>query len=253
MPVIGTHRRSAKPPEIDPVADAPEIIDHPSPNFGPRRDGLRPEFIVLHYTAMDTAAAALDRLCDPGPEVSAHYLICEQGRIYQLVAEDQRAWHAGAGRWQNKEDLNSRSIGIELANRGDHPFAHAQMAALDALLPEIMARWDIPAAGVIGHSDMAPGRKIDPGPKFDWRRLACQGLSIWPDDTPEPEMPLGHWKDYACVLGYDVFLGFSETEFPEDTAFSAFRARFRPWTGAGDIEQEDIRVAKRLVYDAQSD
>ncbi|KPA21752.1 N-acetylmuramoyl-L-alanine amidase AmiD precursor [Shimia sp. SK013] len=169
------------------MASAPQIIARPSPNFGPRRDGLKPEFIVVHYTAMDTAEAALDRLCDPAPEVSAHYLICDKGRIFQLVAEDMRAWHAGAGSWQGKRDINSRSIGIELDNRGTHPFSEPQMSALEALLPAIMTRWAIAPTGVIGHSDMAPGRKFDPGPRFDWQRLALQGLATWPrviDPTP---------------------------------------------------------------------
>lgn len=253
MHVIGIHPRSAGRLETDFLATAPHIIEHPSPNFGPRRDRLRPEFIVLHYTAMNSAEAALNRLCDPGPEVSAHYLICEKGQIFRLVSEEMRAWHAGVGRWQNKEDMNSRSIGIELANRGNHPFAHAQIEALEALLPGILARWDIPPSGVIGHSDMAPGRKIDPGPRFDWRRLAHQGLAVWPDEAVESEMPLGHWKDYACTLGYDVFHGLPEVGHPEDAAFDAFCARFRPWKQKAGVEQEDIRRAKRLVVQTSSD
>lgn len=129
---------------------------------------------------MDSASAALQRLCDPLVEVSAHYLIGDDGRCWQLVAEAQRAWHAGAGQWCGLDDINSRSIGIELDNRGDHPFAEPQMVALETLLAEIMARWSIPAQGVIGHSDMAPGRKFDPGPWFDWSRLGDQGLAAPP-------------------------------------------------------------------------
>ncbi|MCP4822415.1 MAG: N-acetylmuramoyl-L-alanine amidase [Shimia sp.] len=215
------------------MAQEPAIIEYPSPNFGPRRDGLRPELVVLHYTAMATAEAALDRLCDPAPEVSAHYLICEKGRVFRLVDEKMRAWHAGAGTWQGKADINSRSIGIELDNRGTHPFSEPQMAALETLLPAIMTRWSIPASGVIGHSDMAPGRKFDPGPSFDWRRLARQGLAIWPDDQPAE----GDWYRAAAALGYDV---------DSADALAAFRARFRPWA-TGPLDAEDARIATRLT------
>ena len=163
-----------------------EILERSSPNFGPRRDGLRPELVVLHHTAMLTAEAALERLCDPAAEVSAHYLVAEDGRTWRLVPEAERAWHAGAGSWGGAGDVNSRSIGIELANAGPldglPPFPEPQMAALEALLDGIMARWSIPPAGVIAHSDMAPERKSDPGPKFDWRRLARGGRAVWPDD-----------------------------------------------------------------------
>ncbi len=215
------------------MAQEPAIIEYPSPNFGPRRDGLRPELVVLHYTAMATAEAALDRLCDPAPEVSAHYLICEKGRVFRLVDEKMRAWHAGAGTWQGKADINSRSIGIELDNRGTHPFSEPQMAALETLLPAILTRWTIPASGVIGHSDMAPGRKFDPGPSFDWRRLARQGLAIWPDDQPAE----GDWYRAAAALGYDV---------DSADALAAFRARFRPWA-TGPLDAEDARIASRLT------
>lgn len=157
-----------------------DIIQHPSPNFGPRRAGLRPELIVLHYTAMNTAQAALERLSDPQHEVSAHYLIGRCGQIWQLVDEELRAWHAGAGAWGGQGDVNSRSIGIELSNSGAEPFSELLMSSLETLLSDLMARWNIPPEGVIGHSDMAPGRKIDPGPRFDWERLEGQGMArLW--------------------------------------------------------------------------
>ncbi|HBR42556.1 MAG TPA: N-acetylmuramoyl-L-alanine amidase, partial [Sulfitobacter pontiacus] len=136
------------------MADAPDR--YLSPNHGPRRNGLRPSLIVLHYTAMDSAEAACARLCDPAAEVSAHYLITGKGETVQLVPEDQRAWHAGAGEWRGQDDINSRSIGIELDNRGNHPFSEPQMVTLETLLRGIMERWSIPPEGVIGHSDMAP-------------------------------------------------------------------------------------------------
>lgn len=133
--------------------------------------------MVIHYTAMGSASEAIDRLCDPQAAVSAHFVISRTGEITQLVDEDLRAWHAGAGEWHGLTDINSRSVGIELDNGGDHPFPEPQMASLEWLLPQILRRWGIPPEGVIGHSDMAPGRKTDPGPHFDWTRLARRNLA----------------------------------------------------------------------------
>ena len=191
--------------------------------------------IVLHYTAMTSAKAALERLCDEQAEVSAHYLICEKGRIWQMVDEEMRAWHAGAGRWGEVSDVNSRSIGIELANRGDHPFPELQMAALEALMPGIMARWRIPPERVIAHSDMAPGRKFDPGPRFDWHRLARAGLSVW----AVPEQP-GDFEQDAAVFGYPV------GDVDPDEILQAFRLRFRPW-GEGALCEADRAVMAGLA------
>ncbi len=139
-----------------------------------------PKLIVLHYTAMQQTSDALRILSNPDTEVSAHYLIDRQGRVFQLVDEAQRAWHAGAGAWDGITDVNSHSIGIELCNDGCSPFAAPLMDALEGLLAEIRARWNIPSSGVIGHSDCAPGRKIDPGARFDWRRLERSGLAQRP-------------------------------------------------------------------------
>ncbi|WP_323786211.1 N-acetylmuramoyl-L-alanine amidase [Thalassovita sp.] len=191
--------------------------------------------IVLHYTAMTSARAALDRLCDPKAEVSAHYLICERGRIWQMVEEEMRAWHAGAGQWGAVADVNSRSIGIELANLGTHPFSEPQMAALEALLPGIMARWQVPPERVIGHSDMAPDRKHDPGPRFDWQRLARQGLSIWPE-AAEP----GDFVTDATRFGYSCEC------FDADTVLGAFRDRFRPGV-TGALDQTDRALMADLA------
>ena len=189
----------------------------PSPNFGPRRDGAVPRLIVIHYTAMQSCAEARARLCDPAAEVSAHWLIDADGTVEQLVDEGARAWHAGAGAWGDFTDVNSASIGIELANPGDAPFPEPQMAALEGLLGGIMARWAIPPEGVIGHSDMAPGRKGDPGPRFDWRRLALQGLSVWPETHDEAAE---NFADTARRFGYP--------DLPADLLLRAFRLRFRP-------------------------
>jgi len=209
-----------------------DVIRHPSPNFGPRRDGARPDMIVLHYTAMDGAQAALERLCDTRSEVSAHYLIGSDGTVWHLVDEDMRACHAGAVHWGDVTDVNSRSIGIELDNLGTHPFSEAQMRALEALLEDVMACWSIPAERVIGHSDMAPDRKQDPGPRFDWRRLAVQGLAVWPGAKPRgsEERPRDFWteahlRDFAGALrrfGYPVPPG----GLAPLVMLDAFRARF---------------------------
>lgn len=154
---------------------------------------------------MQNAQVALERLCDPASEVSAHYLICAQGRVTQMVDENMRAWHAGAGNWNGQGDVNSRSIGIELDNDGTSPFAAAQMDALEVLLRGIMGRWSIPAKGVIGHSDMAPGRKIDPGPRFDWTRLARQDLARQAGNDAEPQDPnMEMFRSLAAQAGYPV-------------------------------------------------
>ena len=199
------------------------MFDRPSPNCGPRRDGLRPSLIVLHYTAMQSAQAALARLCDPAAEVSAHYLIANDGQVTQMVPEDQRAWHAGAGEWQGQADVHSRSIGIELDNTGHHPFGEPQMAALESLLGAVMQRWAIPPEGVIGHSDMAPGRKSDPGPRFDWARLARLGLAGGASGAPAPAtVTEADFRQAAAAAGFtaDVDLG---------TLLVATRLRFAPW------------------------
>ncbi len=168
---------------------------------------------------MQSAQAACDALCNPKTEVSAHYLIAEDGEVISLVPEDMRAWHAGAGRWGGVTDVNSRSIGIELANPGCCPFAAAQMDALEDLLRGIMQRWAIHPERVIGHSDMAPGRKIDPGARFDWQRLALAGVSIWPASVAGA--PSLDFHALARRFGYTA-------DVPDDTRLAAFRLRFRP-------------------------
>ncbi|MGL5009226.1 MAG: N-acetylmuramoyl-L-alanine amidase [Paracoccaceae bacterium] len=207
-----------------------------SPNFGDRRGGATPDLVVIHYTAMESCAAALARLCDAAAEVSAHYLISEAGEVLALVPEDKRAWHAGAGCWGGVTDVNSRSIGIELANDGQVPFAAAQMRALEGVLAGVMGRWAIPAARVIGHSDMAPLRKTDPGGRFDWRRLALMGLSVWPERC-EPRPPC-EFVAAACRFGY--------ADVGEDALLAAFRLRFRPWA-AGPVDGVDAGMAADLA------
>jgi N-acetylmuramoyl-L-alanine amidase len=210
-----------------------DIVARPSPNCAERRDGLRPSLVVLHYTAMASAEAALDRLCDPAAEVSAHWLIGERGEVFALVPEELRAWHAGAGTWGGAGDVNSRSIGIELQNDGRSPFPERQMAALEGLLRGVMDRWGIAPRGVIAHSDMAPDRKADPGPRFDWRRLARAGLAVWPEPAPP--------GDFAADLG-----AFGYPEVAEDLLLAAFRLRFRPWAG-GPVDATDRAIAAGLA------
>ncbi len=191
--------------------------------------------MVLHYTAMKSAREAMERLCDPEAEVSAHYLIAENGEVVALVPEERRAWHAGAGRWGDVRDVNSHSIGIELANRGTHPFAHQQMEALGRLLDGVLSRWGIAPERVIGHSDMAPARKSDPGPRFDWRRLARAGLSVWPEEGNASEEV---FSPSLRAFGYDPAL-------PLDLLLGAFRLRFRPWA-SGPLSPRDAGAALDL-------
>jgi N-acetylmuramoyl-L-alanine amidase len=211
-------------------------VSFPSPNCGERRGGARPDLIVIHYTAMASMAEARARLCDPAHEVSAHWLISEQGAAEQLVDEAQRAWHAGAGAWGAVSDVNSRSIGIELANTGAAPFPEAQMAALERVVAGIMGRWGIPPARVIAHSDLAPARKSDPGPRFDWRRLAIAGLSVWPDRRSGGR-PVA-FRDHARRFGYP--------DVEEALILRAFRLRFRPWA-EGPADALDAAMAEDLA------
>ncbi|MEE9387909.1 MAG: N-acetylmuramoyl-L-alanine amidase [Paracoccaceae bacterium] len=215
------------------------MAQHPSTNFSERRGNVTPDLIVLHYTAMATAPAALDRLCDPEREVSAHYLISERGHIIQLVAEEFRAWHAGAGAWGNCKDVNSQSIGIELANDGITPFSAAQMDALEHILAGIMERWSIPAERVIGHSDMAPARKSDPGMRFDWRRLALSGHSVWPNDNGDQAVDKAGFEETAKRFGYPTDIEF-------DSLLGAFRLRFRPWE-TGPLDTTDMALVTDLA------
>ncbi len=218
-----------------------EPIWHPSPNFGPRRDGAKPDVVVLHYTGMESCDAARDRLCDPQAEVSAHYLISETGTCWQLVEEDMRAWHAGVGQWGDVTDVNSRSIGIELANTGSHPFPEPQMTALEHLLSDVMHRYRIAPERVIAHSDMAPDRKYDPGPRFDWYRLAASDLSIWPQDH-DNEAEFTH---SAYQFGYS-------SKAIDNGILQAFRSRFRPWED-GPLDATDCALmadlAQRFPFD----
>ncbi|MEM8538413.1 MAG: N-acetylmuramoyl-L-alanine amidase [Pseudomonadota bacterium] len=197
--------------------------------------------VVIHYTAMASARAAAETLCNPKTEVSAHYLIAQDGEVISLVPEALRAWHAGVGRWGAVKDVNSRSIGIELANTGSTPFAAAQMDALIALLQGIFQRWGMRPERVIGHSDMAPGRKIDPGVHFDWRRLAVEGVSVW----PQPGLVALGLADQAQFLSLCRIFGYTAT-VDQSMLLDTFRRRFRPWA-KGPLDTTDIMMMSDLA------
>lgn len=166
------------------------FLERPSPNFGPRKPvngDVRVRHLVMHYTGMKTCDQALERLADPKHEVSTHYVIAEEGTAYRMVAEDMRAWHAGVCFWHGQRDINSTSIGIEICNPGHEygyrAFTDVQIDAVTHLARDIMNRHGIASCDVLGHSDIAPGRKTDPGELFPWQQLAEYGIGLWPEDT----------------------------------------------------------------------
>jgi N-acetylmuramoyl-L-alanine amidase len=222
-------------------------IDTPSPNFDARDAAI--SMVVLHYTGMQDAQSAIDRLRDPAAKVSCHYLIDEDGRVVRMVAEEKRAWHAGLSCWRGVQGVNACSIGIEMVNPGHEfgyrPFTGAQMESLLPLLSGIVRRYRIPPANVVGHSDVAPARKEDPGELFDWARLARHRLAV-----PRPTRNLvdPHWTDGGFLLalerwGYDV----SEPA----KAVIAFQRRFRPELLDGAIDGECRAILLQLLLDRE--
>jgi N-acetylmuramoyl-L-alanine amidase len=216
-----------------------EIIDASSPNFDERLGP--PDMLVVHYTGMETGEAALARLRDPtAPRVSSHYLIEEDGRLFQLVPEERRAWHAGTSFWKGERNLNGVSIGIELVNPG-HEFGYRdfpapQIATLIALMDEIRTRWTIPDTRIVGHSDIAPDRKVDPGERFPWKRLAEAGHGLWVEPPPSPGPPLAEGEEGTGVfalqagltrLGYDSAPS-GKFDAATTTIVSAFQRHWRP-------------------------
>ena len=212
----------------------------PSRNF----DARRPVLIVLHFTEQESVQQSLDTLRsqNSGGRVSAHYLIGEDGRIYQLVADRDRAWHAGAGSWGTITDLNSASIGIEIDNDGREPYPEPQIAALLKLLDDLTTRLRIPKSQVIGHSDLAPTRKVDPGPHFPWKRLADAGYGRWPQRAlPDPPPGFDGWMAMA-MFGYSLD--------DRAAALRAFRMRFRGRDDGADLtpqlDADDLRILHAL-------
>ena len=157
--------------------------DHSSPNFDARKGGQKPELVVVHYTGMESTQAVLDKFADPASKVSCHYLIDEKGNIYKLVDEEKRAWHAGVSSWMGKDDVNSRSIGIEISNGNGDPYTKEQLFSLTLLIKDIQQRHHIKPENIVGHSDVAPDRKQDPGAHFPWQKLSRQDIGRWPKPT----------------------------------------------------------------------
>jgi N-acetylmuramoyl-L-alanine amidase len=217
-------------------------VARPSPNFDDRPNTTPIDMLVLHYTGMQTPEAALDRLCDAAAKVSAHYLIDEEGTVYALVEEDRRAWHAGVSFWRGATDINARSIGIELVNPG-HEFGYRefpppQMAALKELAVKILDRHPIPARNVVGHADVAPARKTDPGELFDWAGLAAPGIGLWPDgdvSAGDPAEVPAMLSDY----GYDVT--------DAAAAITAFQRHFHPESLDGSADAETAGRLRALL------
>jgi len=225
-----------------------DIIPAPSPNFDARP--TPPDMIVLHYTGMPSGEGALERLRDPGAKVSAHYLVEEDGRIFSLVAEERRAWHAGVAFWKGARDVNARSIGVEIVNPGHEfgyrPFPGQQIEAVVALLSDIRERWEIDDDRILGHSDVAPDRKTDPGELFPWKQLAKAGHGYFVEPEPAPGLPLSVGDEGPGVfllqagltrLGYDCA---PSGEFEERTAtiVRAFQRHWRPMRVDGVADGE---------------
>jgi N-acetylmuramoyl-L-alanine amidase len=238
----------------------PAIVERPSPNCSPRPAGAAIDILILHYTGMQSATAAIERLCDPAAQVSAHYVIDEDGTVLRLVDEAQRAWHAGVSSWQGRDDVNSFSVGIELVNPGHEwgyrAFPPAQLAACTALARDIVERHAIAPARVLGHSDVAPTRKQDPGERFDWAALARHGVGLWPPDDPpaataEAALALGASGPPVTALqaalaryGYPCP---TDGRFDDATAavVTAFQRHYRPARVDGRFDAE---CRRRLAW-----
>jgi len=237
-----------------------DLIDRPSPNHNARPNRHAPDMLMLHYTGMQTAEAALERLCDPAAKVSAHYTVDEDGTVYAHVPEDRRAWHAGAGYWQGETDINGASIGIEIVNPGHEfgyrPFPAAQMASVLMLSQRIVRTYRISPLRVIGHSDSAPDRKTDPGELFDWQGLAANGVGFWPDALAlsgkvyETFTPNRHTDGQNFRrIGYDWPANTDASTLPAAeqkrmmAIVTAFQRHFRQDKVTGEIDQETAVLA----------
>jgi N-acetylmuramoyl-L-alanine amidase len=223
------------------------IVDSPSPNFDARDSPI--SMVVLHYTGMRDAESAIARLRDPEARVSCHYLIDEDGRILRMVAEENRAWHAGLSYWRGVQGVNDCSVGIEIVNPGHEfgycPFSEPQMAALLPLLAGIVERHRVEPANVVGHSDVAPARKQDPGELFDWARLAKLGLAV---ARPTRGLIDPHWTDGGFLLALERW-GYDVNDAP--AAVTAFQRRFRPEHIDGEICGECRAILLSLLLDRE--
>ena len=236
-----------------------DIVEAPSPNWNARAVGRVPDMVILHYTGMASGAAAIERLCDPAAAVSSHYVIDRDGVTLRLVAEAHRAWHAGRSCWQGETDINSRSIGIELVNPGQAhgyvDFSEPQMQSLLHLLDGIQSRYRMVPARLLGHSDVAPGRKIDPGERFDWRRLARAGFGLWVPPAPlqrSGNLSLGSVGDAVTRLQSQlagIGYGIEPTgRFDESTeqVVRAFQRHWRPAVIDGRADASTLDTLCRL-------
>ncbi len=219
------------------------IIQAPSVNFDERRQPL--SMLVLHYTGMQTGQAALERMCDPEAKVAAHYMVEEDGRIFQLVDESKRAWHAGVGTWRGLDDINSRSIGIEIVNGGHDyglpDFPEIQIDAVIALCRDVLSRHQILQSDIVGHSDIAPGRKDDPGEKFPWEKLAHAGIGLWPDENKKA-LSVGS-VELLSEIGYGLNASPSDQEIT--SVIRAFQQRWMQDNVTGEPCLETLcRVAQ---------
>lgn len=231
-----------------------------SPNFGPRREGMRPDCLILHYTGMETGGAAEAWLCNPQSEVSSHYLVHEDGRIVQMVRESDRAWHAGKGSWKGVSDVNSFSVGVEIVNPGPlagfPDFPAVQIEAVAALSRDICARLSIPPERVLAHSDVAPGRKIDPGERFPWARLAELGVGHHVEPSPvsggrflalgDRGEPVEALQSMLSLYGYGMEIN---GLFDDATkiAVEAFQRHFRPARVDGVADRSTIETLHQLL------
>lgn len=235
-------------------------LRRPSPNFGDRRTGPV-DILLLHHTGMPDAEQALAWLCDPHSGVSCHYVVFEDGRVFDLVGEHRRAWHAGLSEWCGETDVNSRSIGIEIANPGppggSPPYPEAQIEALIVLCRGIMERHPIPSHRVLAHSDVAPGRKTDPGENFPWSRLAAAGIGHWVAPEPVSPGPVLHCGDEGeavsalqallALYGYGVGVSGRFDQRTEDVV-AAFQRHFRPARVDGVADLSTVRTLHRLLH-----
>jgi len=232
----------------------------PSPNHGERKNGRRPDMVVLHYTGMPDAGEALQWLCNPVSEVSAHYFVFEDGRVLQLVPEARRAWHAGVSFWAGETDINSCSIGIEIANMGHiggmPSFPAEQIERVIALTKDICTRWSIRPDRVLAHSDVAPGRKQDPGELFPWDELHRAGVGHWVKPAPirdgrffargDQGMPVEALQAMLAMYGYGLKI---TGTFDEDTekVVTAFQRHFRPERVDGVADASTITTLRDLI------
>ena len=239
------------------------IHQRPSPNFDQRKTDV--SYLVLHYTGMESGAAALERLCDKDAKVSAHYLVDEDGTLYQLVDENKRAWHAGVAEWAGQTDINSASIGVEIVNGGHNvtlqdgslpPYTDMQINALIVLSKEIMLRQNIMPQNVLGHSDVAPARKIDPGEHFPWKGLAAAGIGLWPQkkdidkrvlfDIDSRDRGIAIAQSGLAHIGYGARI----TGMMDETTvyiIQALQRRYRPEKIDGVIDMETMDIIKSLT------